>query len=48
MTVADPAEGLGRQIRSGLGWSFASNVLSRLGTLVAGVVLARLLVPTDY
>ncbi|WP_161988681.1 lipopolysaccharide biosynthesis protein [Pedococcus bigeumensis] len=48
MTVADPAEGFGRQIRSGLGWSFASNVLSRMGTLVAGVVLARLLVPTDY
>ena len=27
-----------------LGWSFASNVIARLGTLPIGIVLARLLV----
>jgi O-antigen/teichoic acid export membrane protein len=36
------------QVRKGLTWSFASNVLSRLGTFVTGIVLARLLVPAEY
>jgi O-antigen/teichoic acid export membrane protein len=39
---------LGRQIGNGLTWSFVNNLLNRLGSLAAGVVLARILVPADY
>jgi PST family polysaccharide transporter len=42
------AEQLSSLVRRGLGWSLASNVLSRLGTLVSGIVLARILDPADY
>ena len=45
--IAD-STALGRQIRTGLGWSFLNNVLGRAGTLIAGIVLARLLDPQDY
>lgn len=41
-------EGLGRLIRVGLGWSLLNNMLGRAGTMLAGIVLARLLVPEDY
>jgi len=39
---------LGRQIRSGLAWSLANNVLGRLATFGTGVVLARILAPEDF
>jgi PST family polysaccharide transporter len=39
---------LGRLIRVGLGWSFLNNVLARVGTVLAGIVLARILTPADY
>lgn len=39
---------LGARVRPALGWSLANNVAARLGNFVAGVVLARLLVPEDY
>jgi O-antigen/teichoic acid export membrane protein len=39
---------LDTHLGSGLSWSFANNVLSRLGSVLSGVVLARLLVPADY
>jgi O-antigen/teichoic acid export membrane protein len=35
-------------VRAGLGWSFLSNVLGRVGTLLSGIVLARILSPEDY
>lgn len=52
-TVAGPAggtreESLGTLVRRGLRWSFLSTLLSRLGTLLAGVILARVLAPDDY
>ena len=37
-----------RQVRSGLGWSFLNNSLGRLGTLLGGILLARILQPRDY
>ena len=39
---------LGQRARSGLGWSLLNNVITRLGTLLTGLVLARLLTPADY
>ena len=45
-TVDDP--GLGRQVRSGLAWSFANQLLGRIGTFATGVVLARILAPEDF
>jgi PST family polysaccharide transporter len=44
--VRDP--GLGRQVRSGLAWSFANQLLGRVGTFATGVVLARILAPEDF
>ncbi len=44
-----PAEGdLTSQVRSGLSWSFGSNILSRITTLVTGIIMARLLAPEDF
>lgn len=43
---ADPS--LSTLVRRGLGWSFASTLLSRLGQLASGIILAHLLVPDDY
>ncbi len=42
------ASSLGSQASRALGWSFASNLTSRLGTLGIGVVLARLLGPHAF
>ena len=39
---------LGRRVRRGLVFSLLNNVVGRLGTIVAGIVLARLLVPADF
>ena len=39
---------LGRAVGRGLRWSLFSSALARAGTLVSGVILARLLVPADY
>lgn len=44
----DGGDGLGRSVRRGLGWSFLNNLLGRAGTFLAGIVLARVLVPEDY
>jgi PST family polysaccharide transporter len=41
-------ETLNGQVGRGLAWSFVNNVLARIGNVVAGIVLARLLVPEDY
>ena len=39
---------LGSQVRRGLGWSLGNNIISKLGTIVMGIILARLLDPSDY
>lgn len=39
---------LNRLVGSGARWSLVNNVVIRLGTLLSGVVLARLLTPDDY
>jgi PST family polysaccharide transporter len=40
--------GLAGRIRRGAGWSLLSTLLLRMGNLVVGVVLARLLVPAEF
>jgi O-antigen/teichoic acid export membrane protein len=44
---ATPAE-IGEQVRRGAAWSLLNNVIIRAGSLVSGIVLARLLSPSDY
>ena len=39
---------LGQVVTRALGWSTAGQVVNRLGTFVAGIVLARLLTPSDF
>jgi O-antigen/teichoic acid export membrane protein len=46
-TVKDPVD-LGSQVRRGVLWSTLNNVGLRAGTLVVGVVLARLLAPEQF
>ena len=46
-TVASAAD-LGGQVRRGLVWSTANNVVVRLASLALGVVLARLLSPGEF
>jgi len=41
-------EPLGKVVRRGLGWSFLSSIATRAGTVLSGIVLARLLSPEDY
>jgi O-antigen/teichoic acid export membrane protein len=44
-----PAPGsLSGRVRHGLRWSFIGLAASKLGTLISGIVLARLLAPSDY
>lgn len=43
-----PAETLGRRVTDGLRWSLLNNVVTRLGTVLTGLVLARLLSPENY
>ena len=45
MTVAEPS---GAGVRRALGWSAVNNVSLRLGNMLLGVVVARLLVPEDF
>ena len=45
MTVAPE---LGRQVRKGLTWSLLNTVVGRVGTVLIGIVLARILSPEDY
>jgi O-antigen/teichoic acid export membrane protein len=51
--AADPIaeqghEPLARTARRALWWSFANNIVGRVGTTLIGIVLARILVPEDY
>lgn len=43
-----PVDGTGRLITTALGWSLANSLAARLGTVVLGLVLARLLLPEAY
>ena len=48
-TSPDPdAAEVSRLVHAGAGWSLTNNLVIRLGTLLSGIVLARLLTPTDY
>jgi len=44
---ADPLP-LARRTRNALVWSFLNNVVGRAGSMLTGVVLARILLPQDY
>lgn len=46
----ETAEGnhLGLQIRNSLAWSFANNIVGRIGSFVVGIAMARILVPEDF
>jgi PST family polysaccharide transporter len=46
--VTDPVQDLGRSVRKGLAWSFANTIILRLGSLIVGIVLARLLTPEVF
>ena len=39
---------LGREAGAGLGWSFANNIVGRLGNFLAGIVVVRLLAQEQY
>ena len=46
--MTDPVQDLGRSVRKGLAWSFANTIILRLGSLIVGIVLARLLTPEVF
>ncbi len=46
--VDRPEPAVGKSVRKGLGWSVINTVTGRLGSLVSGMILARLLTPEDY
>lgn len=46
--VPHTPEGLERTARRALLWSIANNLVSRMGTTLMGIVLARILAPDDY
>ena len=45
---ATDSDDLGRMVARGLRWSLVSNLTARVGTVLMGVVLARLLAPSEY
>lgn len=45
---ATDSDELGRMVSRGLRWSLVSNLTARVGTVVMGIVLARLLAPSEY
>jgi O-antigen/teichoic acid export membrane protein len=45
----DPEPGaLAKLVRKGLGWSFLNTMVGRIGTVLTGILLARILAPEDY
>lgn len=42
------AENLAGEVRRGLVWAFANNIVLRMASLVLGIVLARLLTPSEF
>lgn len=47
MTAGAPA-GLGRQVGRGLAWGSVASLVLRFGSVLVGIVLARLLAPEDF
>jgi O-antigen/teichoic acid export membrane protein len=45
---AEPTDDIAADVRRGLLWSSLNSLALRLGSLVVGIVLARLLAPTDF
>lgn len=45
---ADPVEALEGQIGRGLGWSFLNNAVGRIGSFLANVLVARIIMPEDF
>lgn len=45
---AEPDDGLAGDVRRGLAWSTVNSLVLRLGSLVLGIFLARILVPEDF
>jgi len=45
---AEPTDGIAADVRRGLLWSSLNSLALRLGSLVVGIVLARLLAPADF
>ncbi|MCS7481290.1 lipopolysaccharide biosynthesis protein [Umezawaea endophytica] len=48
MTAGQQDRSIGSKVGRGALWSLLNNVVLRLGVLVSGIVLARLLSPSDY
>lgn len=46
--AATPEEQLGGRVRRGLAWGFVNSLTMRLGSLLLGIVLARLLTPEAF
>lgn len=46
--IAEPGANLGGAVRRGLVWSAVNSLVLRLGSLVLGIALARLLSPEDF
>ena len=47
-TRAGKASSLGSKVGKGLAWSTVNTVVSRVGQLVVGVALARLIAPDEF
>lgn len=47
-TPESSAPALKTQIRSGLLWSFVNTLVARLGSFLAGIVIARIVAPEDF
>ena len=48
VAAVSPPDDVSEQVRSGAAWSLLNNAILRAGSLVSGIVLARLLSPADY
>jgi O-antigen/teichoic acid export membrane protein len=46
--IESPAQSIGRAAGKGLRWSLMGSVFTRLGSLLLGIALARLLTPADF
>lgn len=46
--MAEPVPDMGKKIRSGTKWSFASSLSTEVLNFAVGIVLARLLLPADF
>ncbi|MET0956844.1 MAG: oligosaccharide flippase family protein, partial [Cryobacterium sp.] len=47
-TVGDTLGGLEQRVWRGLAWSFINTLAGRLGSLLAGIVIARIVAPEQF